>query len=408
MTLLRYGVDATVRLDLSPQALVANCDAPRGTPLADLTDATRHALAAPLNFPPLAQAVVPGDHVAIAVDHSVPQQAVIVAAVVETLLAAGITPAAITVVRTMADIGSHGVDPLALVDPAIRSDIQLETHNPATRDHLSYLAASHEAKPIYINRFIQEADLVVPIGCLRLDDSLGYFGIGGGLYPTFSDEKSLERYRAPRSNDSAVQRKRLRKETEDVSWLLGVTLTVQVVPGAGEDVLHILAGDTASVIREGTRLCQEAWSFVVPERASLVVAAIEGDPSQQTWENVGRALSAASRAVRDDGAIALCTALDERLGPALQQLAHTDDLHGALRQIAKERPSDVLPATQLAHALERNKVYLLSRLDDSVVEELGIAAVESPEQIARLATRHESCIVLANAQHCVAHVENEE
>jgi hypothetical protein len=82
-------------------------------------------------------------------------------------------------------------------------------------------------------------------------------------------------------------------------------------------------------------------------------------------------------------------------------LANAEDLRRVVRRIRKEKPQDLLPATQLAKALSRSRVYLLSRLDETLVEELGLAAVSEAEEIARLASRHESCILLANAQYAV-------
>ena len=71
----------------------------------------------------------------------------------------------------------------------------------------------------------------------------------------------------------------------------------------------------------------------------------------------------------------------------------------ALRRIRRQRPPDALPAAQLVRALERNKVYLLSRIDPSIVEDLDMIHVAAPEELARLARQHRSCIVLANAPH---------
>jgi nickel-dependent lactate racemase len=227
------------------------------------------------------------------------------------------------------------------------------------------------------------------------------------VFPAFSDTKSLERYRSPTAVESVVQRKRLRKDADEVGWMLGAAFTVQVVPGAGEQILHVLAGDPQAVFTRGQALSHEAWSFSVPHRAELVVASIEGNAAQQTWDNVARALWTASRAVADDGVIALCTELGERFGPALQRIAGADDLHEAMQEIIKVRPADALPATQLVHALERVKVYLLSRLDENLVEELGVAPVADEHQLKRLVEHHESCIVLSNAHYAVTTVEDE-
>ena len=52
--------------------------------------------------------------------------------------------------------------------------------------------------------------------------------------------------------------------------------------------------------------------------------------------------------------------------------------------------------------MRRAHVYLLSRLDDNVVEQLGMAPVANAREIARLASRHESCVLLANAHRTIA------
>lgn len=401
-TTLKYGARGALNLDLKPDVLIAECDAPRGQAITDLPAAVAAALDAPLDFPPLCQAVVPGDRVAIVLDEGVPQVPTLVAAVVERLVSAGISPDDITMVHSAANAAAATIDPRGQIPAEIREQIPLVVHDPDSHEHLSYLAASAEAKPIYIHRAIHEADLIIPIGCLRLDDSLGYYGVSGGLFPAFSDTKSLERYRSPVSIESDVQRKRLRKEAEEVVWLMGVSFTIQVVPGANGQVLHVLAGAMPAVCKQGKRLCREAWAYSVPQRASLVVASIAGESTQQTWQNLARAISAASRAVSEDGVIAICSDLAEEPGPALQRLAGADDAQQALREIIKVRPPDSLPATQLLHATQRGPVYLLSQLDQELVEQLGATPVASAEQIARLASHHRSCIVLANAQYALA------
>jgi hypothetical protein len=46
-------------------------------------------------------------------------------------------------------------------------------------------------------------------------------------------------------------------------------------------------------------------------------------------------------------------------------------------------------------------------LDDELVESLGMAPVQSPQEIERLAHRHPSCILLEDAQYAVPTVEDE-
>lgn len=400
---LRYGIDCLLSFELPSEALVADCAAPHGQPLADPARAVAEALAAPHGLPPLARATVPGDRVVLALEPGVPQAGAIVAALVETLLGAGAAPRDITVLRTASDVEADAPDPRRLLPAAVGAAVGLETHNPDDRAHVSYLAATPKGKPIYLNRLLCDADLVVPIGCLRCPQAVSYHGVYGGLYPTFSDAATLERFRNPSSSDSHSQaHARKRHLVEKVGWLSGVLFVVQVIPGPGDSLLEVLAGEAAEVARVGQQRCERAWSFAVPQRASLVVAAVTGEAAGQTWENVGRALAAALRVVEDDGTIALCTELSAPPGPAVQGLAQADDLRAALRQIRKHKLADTLPATELAVALARAKVYLLSHLPADQVEELGVAAVSDPADIVRLAGRHASCVLLGDAQYAVA------
>jgi len=403
---LRYGAGAALRLELTKESLVAHCAAPRGVPLAQIDDAVDRGLSEPLDFPPLSQAALPGDKVALAVEHGVPRAATIVARTIRVLRDSGVAAVDIHVVRAPGDESdSLAPDLLAEVDAECRAAITVETHDPVERNALSYLAAATDGEPIYINRTLHDADLVISIGCLRLDGMPGYYGPQGSVFPGFSDANSVERFRSPKSADTKYH-EQLQKEVGEVSWLLGVQFTIQVVPAAGDAVLHVLAGEVEAVEREGRRLCREAWRFTVPGRANLVVTTIEGGAAEQTWKNFGHALSSAARSVNDDGDVAICSELAAAIGPALQTLVGADDLDAALADIAKRHPADSLPAMELVRALHRGKVYLLSRLDDELVEELGMSPVAA-DQLSRLAARYDSCIVLSNAQYSTAYPPGE-
>jgi nickel-dependent lactate racemase len=240
---------------------------------------------------------------------------------------------------------------------------------------------------------------VIPIGCIRPEESAGYFGIHSGIFPVFSDTKTIHRFRGLGSlNGHGKQRQELTAEVNNVGWLLGVNFTIQIVPAAGDGVLHVLAGQTESVRQRGQEHYRAAWSCSADRRADLIVAAIEG-AAQQTWENVGRALNSASHFAAEDAAIVVCSDLSARPGPGLQRMAASDSLESALRHVGKDRPSDALPAAQIARAMQQYKIYLLSRLDPTIIEDLNIVPVADADELQRLIRQHQSCIVLPNAPY---------
>ena len=209
MPVLRYGYNSSVRIDLVNGRAAGGTDVPRGNPLADPAAATVAALADPIDYPALARSTTPGDRVVLAMDRGVPQAASVVAAIVGTLIDAGVEADGISVLQPQAGAEMGEEDPCRLLPEAIRTRTALVVHNPADRRQLAYLAADESGTAILVHRALHEADLILPVGCLRGPAAAGYFGIHTALYPAFSDEKTLQRFRglgslggSPRKKDA--------------------------------------------------------------------------------------------------------------------------------------------------------------------------------------------------------------
>ncbi len=391
---LHYGRSATLALEIPSHALLADTARVPGLALEDPAAAAFAALANPAGYPALSRAVVPGDRVVISVDPGVPQALSIVAGVVRTLIDAGVAAGDILVLSARApDLDESAVGVL----PVVLSGVARVMHDPRDRAGLCYLAAAKDATPIYLNRHLCEADVIVPISLLRPRAACGSGSLHGGLFPTFSDIAALERFRVPASATQAAERRRRRDEADEVAWLLGLQLTVQVIAGPGNSVARVLAGLLPEILEQGQALADAAWSPEVPVKAALVVAAITGDTYDQNWENLGRALCAASEVCAEDGTIVLCTGLRCPPGAALKRLAHSADDERLWRRLQQERSEDALSAVLLLENRQRQHIYLLSHLDEGTVEALGIGHITAVAEIDRLSRHAETCILLADA-----------
>ena len=403
-----YGIDSSVRLDLPESAWLSECGRRSVRHLEDPGDATAEALAHPVDYPSLDRYTMPGDRVAVALGDGVPDGDRIAAAVIRCLVGGGIDPESITLLRTGAAAEAGFGDPSPWLAEGIRGGLVIVTHDPTDRNRLAYLATSSRGEGILLNRAIIDADVVLPIGCFHGRHVAGNFGMFSAIFPDFADEKNQKRFRSPKTLGArGYHKKSVVAAVDEVGWLLGTAFTIQVVPGPGSSVLHVLAGEVGAVKKQAARLYRSAWHWSVPRRASLVVAAIEGNSHEQTWDNLGRSLATAAKLVEDDGAIAVCSELATSPGPAVDLLRRTQSRDDALLQIGKLCPPDSLAAAQLAAIQARVSVYLLSRLDPDDVEELEIAPIVDTDELVRLARRHPSCLVLANAPRTTVIVEED-
>lgn len=359
------------------------------------------ALASPLDFPPLSSATVPGDRVAIAVDEAVPCLGQVVHGVVQSLLDAGIEGEAISIVSADADTSRLA---RAEIDHNGVPHVQSIIHDDDDEHDVCLVGVTDRGQRLVINRTIFDADIVVPVGCARVQQ----MGLYDSLYPRFSDAATLARFRTVPGADEANSRAQRFREADEAGWLVGAPLVLQVVPGASETLAHVLAGEPRAVAKRARHLCQERWKLHSRRRASLVIATITGPASSQNWTNVARGLAAAEPLVAEGGAIALCSNLDQPIGKSLGRLVRCEDLERVERRLLRDDAEDSWAAWQLARAMQRGPVYFLSQLEADVVEDLGLAPVAHIDELMRLIHRHDSVAILPDAQHAVVTVAGDD
>jgi nickel-dependent lactate racemase len=370
-----------------------------GVPV-DPVVATIAALAEPLDFPPLAAGIVPGDCVAVAIDENVPSVASVARGAVEAFTSAGIDRAAISIVTSEAETAK-------IIRDAFEGDTSgvpaVIVHNPHEKENLCLVGRTKRGEPLLVNRTIFDADIVLPIGCARANGR----GVYESLFPRFSSAEAIERYRMPASHDTRKEQQAQLRETGEAGWLIGVPMIVEVIPGAGDTVAQVLAGEPQAVAAKSAELARQRWSYRISERVSLVIATVTSRHAGQPWDDIARAVAMARRLLDDEGALAVCSNLDESPGQSLGRLIGSSDLAATQRKISHEHSKDSEAAWQFARALQRGPVYFLSQLNSETVEDLGLAPVADIDELVRLAGRHESCVVINDAQNAVVTVAGE-
>lgn len=358
----------------------------------EVAAAVVRALEEPLEYPALAAGIVPGDQVAVAVDGTMPCLASVVRGAVTALRQAGVEAADISFVTTDA----RTVDRCRAELAVIAAEVKFVVHNPADENDLCLVGTTKRGEPLLVNRTIFDADVVLPIGCARVNEHDAY----ESLFPRFSNAETINRYRMPSHHEKASPNGRM-NEADEAGWMIGVPMTVQVIPGSGGTVAEVIAGEPQAVARRCRKLCRERWYLHSPQRVSLLVLSISGGAESQTWASVGRALSGTAELVAEGGAVVICSNLSEPPGHSLGRLIGNPDLDMAARKILHDHDPDSWPAWYLAQALRRGPVYLLSQLGEETVEDLGLAPVENVEDLERLVGRHESFALVNDAQHVV-------
>ena len=374
-------------------------------PIGNVAGAVAAAIEAPLQFPPLRQAVVPGDHVAVVLDDGIPHPGEVLGPIIECLIEAEVQPDDIQI----AAVPSPGDKRNGLTPDGVPLGVRFVQHDPQDRNRLSYLATTKAGARVYLNRETVDADLVVLVGRVDYHPILGYRGTGSSLFPGLADDETARRFRAQIGKPISQNSRTLaRRETDEVSWLLGVQFAVQLLMGPGNAVVEVLAGRCDAVQRKGQELLDTAWRRKVARRADLVIAGITVEPDTQGFEELGTVLAAACRLVREGGQVVVLSAIDTSPGPALQSLQGSEEPARVLQHLARHPAVDAISTWQIARANQHARVYLLSRLADELVEDLFMTPLADAREVQRLVSQAGSCVILNDAQLAQATVEGED
>ncbi len=375
-----------------------------GTPTdQSLSDLIAKTFDEPIDFPPLPLALIDDDHIAIAIEDGVPEANGIVLEVVRYLVQHGTRPEMISVVlgsdnqywrdRLLSELLAHEL-----------GSVKVVKHEPTHHDSHGYIAASESADPIYIQRDLVEAEVVIPIYCIRTPDSPSASD-KYGISPSFADASTQHRWNLAWLDDNAHHLHLQEKLSHEIGWLMGVQFAIAVVPACDGSVASILGGSPDPVFRQASQLlrpvrdARDASDTADAHDAqhALAVAFIEGDWTQQSWMNIARAAAHADMQLDTAGAIVICSDV-ATLSSGILQLGSDESEEKLQRQLLKSDLEDAFAAAVLSSIKTRRSIYLMSQLKSNQVESLGLAFIDSPADIERLCRESASCCVMRSSQ----------
>ncbi len=366
----------------------------------DLKSDVAKALGTPLEFPSLDQAVVPGDLLAFAIDPMMPQMASVVENVVGWFVACGTSLANIRAV--LADNRPEVAKQLReALDGTPVSALEIELHDPDDSEGIAYVAATKAGDPIYMNRTLVDADVVIPMTCARSPTALDYLG-AYSIYPMLTDRATRSRIYSLNKLEQSGSHSKLADWADQAAWWLGLLAAVHVIPAGKDQIASVLAGAPDALETRCQEVMSAQWTST-PDPSDLVIALLDGPDYNQTWMNIARTLFTAEKCVAHGGTIVICSELSESIGGGLKRIRQPNkSAEEIAKQLINDKYDDSLAAAEILHATRDAHVYLHSQLRKDSVESLGLGAIESEEQLQQLFRQHKSCAIIDSAQHfCV-------
>lgn len=366
----------------------------------DLPQAVGAALAQPLHFPAISQSVFPGDRVAIALQFGLPHAIEILSMLIAQLANLSIEPEDIVVVinREVAEqFGFSKTQIEAACDPDSQDapatlpkqidgrQIHFQIHSPGNSSAVAYLGANEAGDPMYVNRQLVDADVILPVGFPSMGDLQSQTDC---LYPAFGSAAVQLRFAETELNETDCL-----QEIQLANDNLGSFFSIQVVTGPGRIVRQVLSGARNDVVKLAMAETAKLWEFDWPIDSEVTVATIESTVGPPTWDDFTNAVLTASRLSKANGPVIVWSELSAR--PNRQ-------IRSALLAQFEDEISNKLPRSLqiLAAVIQERPVYLRSHLTGNEVEALGIGHINSVTEIQRIAEGWQTGLLIRDAHLC--------
>jgi nickel-dependent lactate racemase len=284
--------------------------------------------------------------------------------------------------------------------------VRWEIHDPTKEGSCGYLATSAGGERVYLARGVLDADFVLPITLASFDPLQGTRSPMSVFYPGLSTPEAFAKTHGQGHRELRPEDDRpLRQLIEEIGWLLGVQFAVQLVPGGRRGATaDVLAGGAETVQRQALQQLHAGWRAAWPTRAETVVVTVPTADGVTTWDEVGQALETARNVVAHGGKIVVLTDLQAPPGPGMEQLRGQPSARAALQPLREQAPPDLQAASQWANAADWARIYLLSRLESDLVEELFCVPLREVAEVERLMATVEECAVIQTAQSTFAEI----
>lgn len=261
--------------------------------LANQQGAVRQALEKPVAAPPLAWLAEGRKSACILIcdiTRPVPNK-LFLRPMIETLMAAGIAPANISiVVATGLHRPNEGDELLELVgDPWVMNTVRVENHfarNDA--DHID-LGATNRGTPVKIDRRFVEADLRIVSGLIEPHFMAGWSGGRKVIAPGVAHHETIRTFHSARFMEDplAVQcnlaKNPLHEEQLEIVRKVGEVYAINTVLDEDRDLVYVNFGEVIASHLAAVEFISDATIIKVPRRFKTVVTSSAGYPLDKTY-----------------------------------------------------------------------------------------------------------------------------
>ena len=373
-------------------------------PLAAPATAIRQVLAKPVGSVPLRQLARPGDRVCLVFTDATRAcpDALLVPALLEELHRAGVPDEHITLLcgtglhrpstrdEKVAKLGVSVVDRYRVVDHAAQDNAQLV-----------YLGTTASGTPVWLNRLVAEADLVIATGVVEPHLYAGYSGgpktvaVGAAGAPTIAYTHGVRFIDHPDTRLGRIEGNLFHQILCEIAQRAGLRFVLNVVLDDQERIVAARAGDPMQAFQELVALARGLYEVPVKQQYDVVIAGV-GYPKDVNLYQASRAATYVFRApkpvLRHGGCIIVPAPCPEGVGLGAGEqhfyeiMRSAKDVPTLLAELRRNGyPAGAQRAYLMAQVLLHHKVIIVGAEHPDAVRQLHMTPAHTVEEALQIA-----------------------
>ncbi len=229
--------------------------------------------------------------------------------VLEELYRAGITQ---NQIEFMMALGTHRPmtpeEMTAKLGTNVTHRYPVHNHQWDDPDSLEYIGETDQGVPVWINKKVQQSDLVIGLGSIMPIDICGFTGGGKILVPGVSGQITVDhmhwtRMDIPSHHILGKADNSIRVSIDALARKAGLHFIVNVVLDSKNQIVAAVAGDMVTAHRKGCEIARRVYGVPIPHEFDIVIA--DAFPFDIEFWQANKALDTAGEIVKKDGVVIL-------------------------------------------------------------------------------------------------------
>lgn len=273
-----------------------------------------------------------------------------------------------------------------------RSDIQVYSHDCDDKDNLKFLGITQRGTPVWVNKHFYESDLRIVTGNIEPHHFMGFSGGAKSAAIGLAGRETINHNHAMLDHPHAVmgeyEHNPMRQDVEEIGRMMDIHLAFNLILNANREIIAALFGSPIQVMQKGIQISCELWAVKPTGLYDLVIASPGGYPKDINLYQAQKAISHAALFAKEGGVIILTAACPEGIGsPKALQFAEQLSTPDETIKLFKSMDFTIGPhkAYQLALQAKRNKIFLVSEIDDDVVTKFFLQPAKTLQHALHLA-----------------------